>query len=90
VVAFGEDADPRQLEGRIVECTWDAATGTWAFLRERTDKNTPNAYHVYEKVMQSIDDNITEEDLLAAVDEAMRQPPYARDMQQAHARGGAG
>ena len=84
---FAKDQDPRHLENRIVECTWDKGAGAWAFLRERTDKNTPNAYHVYEKVMQSIDDNITEADLLAAVDEAVKLPPYARDMQQAVARG---
>ena len=73
-----------------MECTWDGETGTWIFLRERTDKNTPNAYHVYEKVMQSIDDNITEDDLLGAVDEAVKLPPYQRDSQQAAvAKGGA-
>ncbi|KAK9842283.1 hypothetical protein WJX81_004542 [Elliptochloris bilobata] len=87
VVTFPGDEDPRHLEGRIVECTWDAEAGAWVFLRERTDKNTPNAYHVYEKVMQSIDDNITEDDLLAAADKAVTLPPYERDMQQAAARG---
>jgi len=36
-------------------------------MRVRSDKQTPNAYHVYEKVMQSIHDNITEEDLQAEI-----------------------
>ena len=90
VLTFREEEDPRRLEGRIVECTWDGEAGAWIFLRERTDKNAPNAYHVYEKVMQSIDDNITEDDLLGAVDEAVKLPPYQRDAQQAAvAKGGA-
>ena len=85
-MTFPEDQDPRHLENRIVECTWDKDVGAWVFHRERTDKNTPNAYHVYEKVMQSIDDDITEADLLVAADKAVKLPPYERDMQQAVAR----
>lgn len=39
-------------EGRIVECSYDAARpgGAWVFMRERTDKDAPNADSVYRKV----------------------------------------
>lgn len=64
---FGEGEDARQFEGLIVECAWEEQEGVWRFMRVRSDKQTPNAYHVYEKVMQSIHDNITEEDLQAEI-----------------------
>jgi hypothetical protein len=32
------------------------------------------------QVMQSIDDNITEEDLLAEIDKALKAPVYANDL----------
>lgn len=70
--------DARELSGKIVECAWDGARSCWLFLRVRTDKDEPNAVSTYEKVMQSIRDNITERDLLAAVDEAVKAAPYAK------------
>lgn len=30
----------------------------WEFMRERTDKNLPNAEHVFRSVVKSIEDNI--------------------------------
>ncbi|EIE27392.1 hypothetical protein COCSUDRAFT_34803 [Coccomyxa subellipsoidea C-169] len=62
-VVFDEGMDVTRLENCIVECSWDGEEGVWRYMRVRSDKDTPNAYHVYEKVMQSIHDNITEEDL---------------------------
>lgn len=62
-VEFDEGMDVTRLENLIVECSWNGEEGFWKFLRVRGDKDTPNAYHVYEKVMRSINDNITEEDL---------------------------
>lgn len=50
-----------------MECAWDGEAGEWRFMRTRTDKDTPNAYHVYEKVMHSIQDNITQDDLHAEI-----------------------
>ncbi len=38
--------------GKIVECCWDFDNHAWVFHRERTDKDTPNAYHVYESVFK--------------------------------------
>lgn len=46
---------------------WDAEEGVWRFMRTCSDKNMPNAYHVYENVMQSIHDNIAQEDLHAEI-----------------------
>lgn len=43
----------------IIECSWDAQNKAWLYMRERHDKATPNAWRVYEKVVQSIEDNIT-------------------------------
>lgn len=39
-------------------------------MRERRDKSTPNAWHVYEKVLQSIKDNITPAHLVEIIKEA--------------------
>jgi mRNA-capping enzyme len=63
----------------VIECTWNKEQQTWKFLRDRKDKETPNAYHVYEKVMKSIDDNINEEVLLEAVDQALKNTIYDKD-----------
>ena len=64
---LSEGPDVKALENLIVECAWDGESGEWRFMRTRSDKDTPNAYHVYEKVMQSIQDNITQEDLHAEI-----------------------
>ena len=63
----------------VIECTWNKEQQTWKFLRDRKDKETPNAYHVYEKVMKSIDDNIDETVLLSAVDQALQNDVYDKD-----------
>lgn len=63
----------------VVECTWNKEQQTWKFLRDRKDKETPNAYHVYEKVMKSIEDNIDETVLLGAVDQALQNDVYDKD-----------
>ena len=111
--------EPTLLNHKIVECAWNSERGVWVFMRVRTDKDTPNAYHVYEKagggdggwtaaalgesrggprrpngctppcccptphpppsflqVMRSIEDNITDEALLATMEEAQAKPIY--------------
>lgn len=65
----------------VIECTWNREQQCWKFLRDRKDKETPNAYHVYEKVMKSIEDNIDEEALLGAVATALKNSVYDRDNQ---------
>ncbi|KAK9916374.1 hypothetical protein WJX75_001987 [Coccomyxa subellipsoidea] len=52
-------------------------------MRTRSDKNMPNAYYVYEKVMQSIHDNIAQEDLHAEIKVALKQLAYATDVAEA-------
>ena len=63
--------DAAQHNGQIIECSWDAKHESWIFMRERRDKATPNAWHVYEKVLQSIKDDITPGHLVAYIKEAI-------------------
>ena len=56
--------------GQIIECSWDAKQEAWIYMRERRDKKTPNAWHVYEKVLQSIKDNITPSSLVKIIEKA--------------------
>lgn len=78
-VEFAEGEDVRKYENCIVECAFDSEEGVWRFMRARTDKQRPNAWHVYEKVMTSIQDNIEEDDIIAEVEEAMKSPVYEKD-----------
>ncbi|KAK7390624.1 hypothetical protein VNO78_25950 [Psophocarpus tetragonolobus] len=71
------DEDPSFYSGKIIECTWDFDKLEWKFMRIRTDKSTPNEFNTYRKVMRSIRDNITEEDLLNEISEIIRLPMYA-------------
>ena len=61
-------ASPERLQGSIVECVWDPAQRGWKYLRERTDKTTPNAWTVYESVTKSIEQNISVDELIAIGD----------------------
>ncbi|KAK9828737.1 hypothetical protein WJX72_001811 [[Myrmecia] bisecta] len=81
VVSFPEGEQLGAYDGKIIECVWNSEAGSWVYHRVRSDKDTPNAYHVYEKVMKSIEDNITNEMLLGHIDEAIRAPVYAKDVQ---------
>ncbi|BDA47945.1 mRNA-capping enzyme [Coccomyxa sp. Obi] len=80
---LAEGPDVKALENLIVECAWDGEAGEWRFMRTRSDKDTPNAYHVYEKVMQSIQDNITQDDLHAEIQAALQLSVYAKDVADA-------
>ena len=51
------------LNGRIVECTKDQETGTWSMLRFRDDKLNGNHTSVVQKVLESINDCVSLEDL---------------------------
>ena len=79
-VSFPNGEDPTLYDLRIIECCWEPSMKEWVFLRERRDKDTPNAFHVYDKVVQSIKDNILEEELLEYVERVMKSQPYAPDM----------
>lgn len=87
-VVFPEGADVQSMANKVIECSYDPELETWNYMRMRPDKETPNAYHVYLKVMGSIKDNITEEDLQKEFQEILKLPLYthriARDNQAAH------
>ncbi|CCF60591.1 hypothetical protein KAFR_0K02360 [Kazachstania africana CBS 2517] len=51
------------LNGRIVECTKDQETGAWTMLRFRDDKLNGNYTSVVQKVLESINDSVSLEDL---------------------------
>ncbi|KAL2612317.1 hypothetical protein R1flu_024009 [Riccia fluitans] len=76
-VTFPEEQDVTLLVGKIIECSWNPEENQWEFMRIRKDKETPNAWHVYEKVMASIHDKITEEVLLEEIREICHLPMYA-------------
>ncbi|TYH89595.1 hypothetical protein ES332_D01G273900v1 [Gossypium tomentosum] len=68
---------PPSFSGKIIECSWDPDRQVWVYMRIRIDKSTPNDINTYRKVMQSINDNITEEILLNEINEIIRLPMYA-------------
>lgn len=76
-VVFKDESDPSFYSGKIIECSWDSEEQVWISMRVRTDKNTPNDFNTYKKVMRSIRDNITEEVLLNEIHEIIRLPMYA-------------
>ncbi|KAK7287468.1 hypothetical protein RIF29_00748 [Crotalaria pallida] len=76
-VAFGDDSDPLLYSGKIIECSRNPDTQEWVFMRVRTDKSTPNEFNTYKKVLRSIRDNITQDDLLDEINEIIRLPMYA-------------
>ncbi|XP_019432012.1 PREDICTED: mRNA-capping enzyme-like isoform X2 [Lupinus angustifolius] len=80
-VAFGDDSDPSFYSGKIIECSRNPETQEWVFLRIRTDKSAPNEFNTYKKVMRSIKDNITQDDLLDEINEIIRLPMYADRIQ---------
>ena len=81
-----DDEDAQQWLDSVIECTWNGDQQSWKFLRDRKDKDYPNAFHVYEKVMKSIEDNIDEEALLGVIQEALKNAVYDKDRQQAAPR----
>jgi hypothetical protein len=57
-----QDAPPGKINGQIIECKYDHDwPNNWKFTRFRSDKLTANHISTYEKILVSIDDNVTEE-----------------------------
>ncbi|KAI5065958.1 hypothetical protein GOP47_0018582 [Adiantum capillus-veneris] len=81
-VVFPGGEDPNTLSGKIIECSWLPNEKKWEYMRVRTDKDTPNAVRTYRKVMESIEDNITEEVLLSEIQEILHLPMYRERIQQ--------
>lgn len=75
-VIFPPDEDPSAYHGGIIECSWEEDIQSWKFMRLRTDKLTPNSMDVYLSVKKSIDDNITQEELLDIIEQALDFPAY--------------
>ena len=64
-IIFSSEDERNNMKDCVIECgphptLWP---GAWLFMRERRDKDTPNAYFVYKKVIESIEDKITEDNL---------------------------
>ena len=57
------------LNGRIVECSKDQESGAWKLLRFRDDKLNGNHVSVVQKVLESIGDSVSLDDLEQVVDE---------------------
>lgn len=54
----------KKMDGRIVECRWDPEwPNHWRFSRYRDDKSESNHIGVYEKILESIRDNVTKEEV---------------------------
>ncbi|KAJ3360883.1 Dcp1p-Dcp2p decapping enzyme complex alpha subunit [Allomyces javanicus] len=51
--------------GKIIECNWDPEHQRWQYMRFREDKNTANHTDVYRKILHSIQDGVTREELEA-------------------------
>jgi adenylate kinase family enzyme len=65
--------DDTTVRGRIVECRWNIHQGSWEIIKVRTDKTTPNVDWVAKRVIDSIKDNITRNDLYSLL-----EPPTGR------------
>lgn len=79
-VYFPPGVSGDELIGHIIECVWDKDRNGWVYMRERKDKDKPNAYMVFEKVMRSIEDNISDEVLLEVVGKAAKAPAYQKEV----------
>ncbi|KAI8066558.1 mRNA-capping enzyme subunit alpha [Gongronella butleri] len=71
--SFGKN--PRRFDGRIIECNYDkelqeklGLISPWRFMRFRDDKTDGNHYTVVDRVLQSIDDGVTKEELIERTD----------------------
>ena len=52
--------------GKIVECRYDHDwPNFWRFSRYRDDKLTANHISVYKRIMESIEDNVTKQEVIA-------------------------
>ncbi|KAL8152899.1 hypothetical protein V2J09_010659 [Rumex salicifolius] len=76
-VVFKDGMDPSSYSGKIIECSWNDEENVWVCMRIRVDKNTPNEFNTYRKVLRSIKDNITEDILLEEIREIVCLPMYA-------------
>ena len=76
-LCFLPDTPP--LLSPLMPLSFDGDLKTWVFIRERTDKNTPNDFTVYHKVVKSIEDNIDDAEIIERTAEASGRSIYDRD-----------
>lgn len=69
----------KSLNKKIVECTWDATSKQWKFLRVREDKSFPNGYKTAMSVCKSIQQPVTREWLLEVIEKHRYRPNRHRD-----------
>eukprot|EP00127_Corallochytrium_limacisporum_P004738 Clim_evm92s172 gene=Clim_evmTU92s172 len=50
----------KELDGQIVECSWDEGSKQWVFMRIRDDKSYPNGKRTVKGVLRSIKDSLKE------------------------------
>ncbi|KZT57020.1 mRNA capping enzyme, alpha subunit [Calocera cornea HHB12733] len=82
-----------QWHARVVELAWDPAREEWTVLRFRDDKPHANHVSVVDKVLESIRDGVSKEELIAAApriraawksreERAAQRPPAPQAQQQ--------
>lgn len=68
----------KELDGKIIECSFDHTANSWKFMRIRTDKSFPNHYTTAMAVCESIKNPVTK-DILFRVTEVERWMPPPKD-----------
>lgn len=64
---LAEGQDVKALKKLIVECAWDREAGEWHSCARAATRTHPKRAMSIGKVMQSIQDNITQDDLHAEI-----------------------
>lgn len=57
-----QEEELKNLHDAIVECYLEDQK--WKFLKVRTDKDTANHYKVYQNILRSIEESVSEQELL--------------------------
>ena len=81
-VMFPDHVDLLDYDSKIIECSSSpefVESQTWIFMRGRVDKDTPNDIKVYRKVVDSIKDNIDDDEIVQYTKKAATNALYDRD-----------
>ena len=71
--ALDDDASFRGGENAEKSAGSSAKLGAWRYMRVRSDKDAPNFVTVYKHTLRSILDDITEDEIVAFVEETLRR-----------------
>jgi len=84
-VKINYSKDLKDLDNKIIECSFDCGTRQWKFMRQRTDKSFPNSYNTANSVFNSIKNPVKENYLLDFIkkygfpdDNDLMPPPQPR------------